>query len=644
MSYRPDIEGLRALAILLVVGSHAGIPGFSGGYIGVDIFFVLSGFLITGLLVQERLDTGRLDFFTFYARRFRRLLPALLLMLAICGWLGWQLLPPGDQIMHAAAGAAAAAWISNIYFAFSQVGYFEPGAEANLFLHTWSLAVEEQFYLVWPVLVMLVSAGISSTEIVRRRLLVVMAITAAASLVLELLTMQRSAIHAFYLMPMRAWEFALGAVVHLGAKQADRTKAPGAGVTASAGLALIVVALIVLDASVAYPGAWASLPAVGAALLLWAGTRQPVTLVIRALSLRPMQWLGHVSYSWYLWHWPILILGGTIMPAGGMGNRVLLVAISLAVATLSYRFVESPIRHNSRLLAKPGWTVFGSITLIALAVLINMSWGSTANLQARQTPSRYPVQVPAIYRMGCDDWYSSDALKVCEFGNPQAGRVAVVMGDSIGLQWFPAYERIFAAPEWRLLVITKSSCPMVDKPIYYARIGREYTECATWRERAKQFIIELEPEVVVLGSSHAAEYSREEWLEGTRSLLARLSPHVGSISVIRSTPHLPFDGRRCLEAHPAADTTCVATPDKRSSDQVASWITQASYGLPNVRIVDMDDEVCPQGICHAAIGRQLVYRDTQHLDAGFVAGLAESLAMRIGLEAALQSGKSGGVE
>lgn len=644
MSYRPDIEGLRALAILLVVASHAGIPGFSGGYIGVDIFFVLSGFLITGLLVQERLETGRLDFFGFYARRFRRLLPALLLVLAICGWLGWQLLPPRDQIMHAAAGAAAAAWISNMYFAFSQVGYFEPGAEANLFLHTWSLAVEEQFYLVWPILIMLVSAGTTSTESIRRRLLVVMAITAVTSLVLELLTMQRSAIHAFYLMPMRAWEFALGALVHLGARQAEQTQAPHAGVFASAGLALIIVALLVLDESVPYPGAWALLPAAGAALLLWAGSRQPVTFVVRALSLRPMQWLGHVSYSWYLWHWPILILGGIIMPAGGLGNRVLLVASSLAVATLSYRFVESPIRHDSRLLAKPGWMVFGSMALIALAVLVNMSWRSTANLQARHAPSRYPAQVPAIYRMGCDDWYSSDALKVCEFGNPHAERVAVVMGDSIGLQWFPAYERIFTTPEWRLLVITKSSCPMVDRPIYYARIGREYTECGTWRERAKQFIIELEPEVVVLGSSHAVEYSREEWLEGTRSLLASLSPHVGSISLIRSTPHLPFDGRRCLETNPAADTACGATPDKRSSDQVAGWIAQAAHGLPNVRIVDMDDEVCPQGMCRAAIGRQLVYRDTQHLDAGFVAGLTESLAMRMDLGAALQSGKSSGVK
>lgn len=646
MRHRADIEGLRALAILLVVAAHADIPGFSGGYAGVDIFFVLSGYLITGLLVQERLKTGKLEFVRFYARRFRRLLPALLLMLAVSAWLGWQLLPAGDQVNQAAAGAAAAAWVSNIYFAFSKVGYFEPGAEVSLYLHTWSLAVEEQFYLVWPALIMLAVAGASAVSL-RHRLVVAMAVVAVASLLLELWAMQRSAIHAFYLMPMRAWEFALGALVYLSVKPLDTMRARyGPSIVAAAGLALIVAALIWLDESVSYPGAWALLPSIGAALLIAAGVRQPANLPAQILSLRPMQWLGRVSYSWYLWHWPVLILGAAVIPSHGMHHRFLFVAVSLAFAMFSYRFVESPIRRNDALLARPGWVVTGSLALMMLTLVGNMSWGNAAHANAQNVASRYRAQLPQIYHIGCDDWYSSDALRICEFGNPQAERVGVVMGDSIGLQWFPAFERIFAAPQWRLLVVTKSSCPMVDRPIYYARIGREYTECAAWRERAKQFIVELKPEVLILGSTHTAEFRPEDWVGGTRSLLAVLSPHVGNIAVIRSTPHLPFDGKRCLDSRVAgrlsqteSEDLCTAVPDKRKSDLVAGWIIQAAQGLPNVRIVDMDDEVCPEGICHAAIGGQLVYRDTQHLNAGFVAQMAGKLAERIGFEGMVHDDK-----
>lgn len=214
LDYRSDIEGLRALAVLLVVGVHAGVPWLSGGFVGVDIFFVLSGFLITGLIVQEVTRTGQLRFIDFYLRRFRRLLPALILMLLGSGLLASVLLAPGQQMQQAIAGATASAWLSNIHFAFQKLDYFAAGNESNIYLHTWSLGVEEQFYLIWPALVYVLlrykdhASGVSHLRLG-------MIAVGVISLFASIFATYRFPQFAFYMMPLRAWQFALGALVWL---------------------------------------------------------------------------------------------------------------------------------------------------------------------------------------------------------------------------------------------------------------------------------------------------------------------------------------------------------------------------------------------------------------------------------------------
>src|SRR2546421_330933 len=210
MTFRPDIEGLRAVAILLVVAAHAKVGGRAGGFIGVDVFFVLSGYLITGLLMQELAQHGSIDFAAFYARRLRRLLPSLIVVLVSTCLLAQQLLPAGEQAQQAMAAATAALWLSNFYFSFSTLEYFGPAAETNLFLHTWSLGVEEQFYLLWPALVLVLAGGAG-----KRRLWTVMPIVAAAGLLGCIAWTATQPMLAFYMMPARMWQFALGAVVFL---------------------------------------------------------------------------------------------------------------------------------------------------------------------------------------------------------------------------------------------------------------------------------------------------------------------------------------------------------------------------------------------------------------------------------------------
>ncbi|MGH8213187.1 MAG: acyltransferase family protein, partial [Rhodanobacteraceae bacterium] len=376
LGFRGDIEGLRAVAILLVVAAHAKVKWLAGGFVGVDVFYVLSGYLITGLLVQEIRTTRTIRFADFYVRRLRRLLPAMLLMIAVTCVLGRLLLAPGEQPAQAAAAAAATLWLSNFHFAFGQMNYFAPGSESNLFLHTWSLGVEEQFYLVWPMLLVLAMGAWEGVkrEPNTRRLGWIMLLTAALSFALSLYWTWARPQLAFYMMPSRAWQFALGALVFLRfgapAFQPEIRIARRQNILRMAGwsgLCMIVAAGVLLDDRVPYPGFWAILPSAGAALVLAAGGCGAIGGVDRFLSLKPMQAIGRVSYAWYLWHWPALLLGAAVLDFSNLRVRLAMVLASLAIAALSYRFFETPIRQQRNLVARPRMAVFVSVALMVLA-------------------------------------------------------------------------------------------------------------------------------------------------------------------------------------------------------------------------------------------------------------------------------------
>lgn len=279
LGYRPDVEGLRAVAILLVVAAHANVAWLAGGYVGVDVFYVLSGYLITGLLVQEATTNGRIRFAVFYGRRLRRLLPTLLLMLAVTCGLALLLMPPSELAAQAASASSAVLWLSNFHFATWNVGYFAPAAKTNLFLHTWSLGVEEQFYLVWPLLVMLATGAFKRSPFAlgTARLKWLFGGIFVGSFALCLLLTWRAPQFAFYMMPTRAWQFALGALVFLAAGSPEFRPTSGLprfhwlrhlGWT---GLAMILFTAIWINDNVPYPGTWALLPTFGAALVLAAG-------------------------------------------------------------------------------------------------------------------------------------------------------------------------------------------------------------------------------------------------------------------------------------------------------------------------------------------------------------------------------------
>ena len=344
ISFRRDIQGLRAVAVALVVLAHAGAAGFAGGFVGVDVFFVLSGYLITGLLVGERLATGHIRYFEFLARRLRRLLPAMLIMLLTVLVVASVFLTAFEMRMQARSFPFAAAWISNFFFAFAQRDYFQALRDDDLFLHTWSLGVEEQFYLLWPWLVLALTGtriAADSLSDTGKFMLKAMGVIGAVSLIACVLMSSMNSTLAFYMMPARIWQFALGGMVFVGlhlavdehTERAERWALP-AGLT---GLLLVIASAALLGDDISYPGWYALAPSLGAALLIAAGTVARGNAVSTLLGRRPLVWVGDRSYSIYLWHWPILVLANAL----GLTRSVTGVVLAIAV---SFSFVD-PVDH-----------------------------------------------------------------------------------------------------------------------------------------------------------------------------------------------------------------------------------------------------------------------------------------------------------
>jgi len=391
--FRPDIEGLRGVAVLLVVLFHAWPELLGGGFIGVDVFFVISGFLITGLLYRELGATGRISFSGFYVRRIRRLFPAAALALAATFLLSAWILSPLALPRVTGDGVAAALSVANIRFALASGDYFTAVATPSPFLHYWSLSVEEQFYLVWPA-TLLVIAKLGGRRLLGPAILVITVV----SLVLALATTEVAAGWAFYSLPTRAWQLAVGGLLAIVALERVQVRAVSGALAAVGWLGLggVLLAGLVFDELLAYPGWWALLPTLGAVLIIAGGDRRGGPGFL--LETRPLRFLGRISYALYLWHWPLLVLpavafGGDLPPLA----RLALVGLAVAIATASTLLLEEPIRRGTaaaagrRSLRLAGPPLMG----MALAVVIGVTATSRITNQAMEEAQGPPATTAA---------------------------------------------------------------------------------------------------------------------------------------------------------------------------------------------------------------------------------------------------------
>ncbi|WP_084546525.1 acyltransferase family protein [Glycomyces arizonensis] len=692
--WRPDIEGMRAVAVGIVIAGHIGFPYMAGGFVGVDVFFVISGFLITSLLLREIDKTGRVSITRFYARRAVRLLPAAATVLLATLAAAWLWLPRTRLGDIAADTAAAALNVVNIRLAVEGTDYFNADADPSPLQHFWSLAVEEQFYLAWPLILLAIALlgarfgkpgkfqasphlGFLRTAAITGLLVAV----AAASFYLSVTRSADDAVWSYFGIHTRAWELAVGALIAVAAARIKRIPAPLAALASWAGLALVTASVFLFDERTTFPGYAAAMPVAGAALVIAAGCvphRGGATVL---LGIAPAQYVGKISYGLYLWHWPLIMIGPAALGLEEPRLRHLLVlmvaAFILAVAT--YHLVEHPIRTRKPLVQVPSRALAmgGGLMVCALAasfvavtqpvqikdaaeaeeitgddatvweVLDDSSdvEDVPANLQPPLDNARQDKPLP--YQAGCMTMQAAtEPADDCWFGDPDGDKTMVIFGDSHATQWFPPLNQLAEVSGWKMLVLTKAACsaPVVEE--YNSERGREYTECTEWRENALDEIEDLEPELVFASNSDNKEVLADDpdqaWVDGWIETAERLTAAADEVYVMADTAWGVGNVPDCLSEHPKDATACVNDLDDAVVFPERREKAMAAVADVGAEVIDPIPWICDteEGKCPVVVGNLLVYRDSNHLSARFASQLAPQLAAVMPIEDAPAEGET----
>jgi peptidoglycan/LPS O-acetylase OafA/YrhL len=643
LTFRKDIQALRGIAVALVVVFHAWPAVLPGGFVGVDVFFVISGFLITGLLVDEQLADGRLDLIAFYARRARRLLPAACLVI-VATMLAVALMRSAFEAREQVPGAVAAAlYVSNLRFAWQSVDYLSDGLHADPLLHTWSLGVEEQFYLLWPLALTALARWLPA----RRAAALLLVLVGLASLAAAVTLTPVIPSWSFFGLPTRAWEFAAGAAAWLLRPTLLSWPRVVRMALSWAGLAFVFGAALFFSARTGVPGPAALLPVGGALLALAAGGDEVQPAWLDPLHSRVMQALGDHSYALYLWHWPVLILlvdlwpGATVSARGAAG-----VVLSLLLAWATCRWVENPVRFNRRLRARP------RVSLVAgLAVVLATAGFAAASpalssiggdVVARRKAEFAIRDRPRLY----DDRCFATALDVeppsCVYGPSDAKATVVLFGDSHAAQWFPALEALGARHGLRVAVFVKAACPVALVEPFDTKLGRAYTECSRWRETALARIEQLRPALVVAANASSYEAfvgtkpddaARAAWQRSLEAALQRLVAASGHVLLLRDTPRPAAHVPRCVAREAAArrDPQAGCSFDAESPAARRGFATEqaAVATLHGVTTIDLGAAVCPRDPCPIEQQGLITFHDGEHLSASFARALAPGLWRRV---------------
>lgn len=646
--FRPDIEGLRGIAILLVLLFHAGLPWTPGGFVGVDVFFVISGFLITGKLWRESQQPGGLNITRFYAWRIRRLLPAALVAVAVISLVGLLVAAPLDRSALAADGAASALSIANMRF-IGSVDYFAATSSPSPFLHFWSLSVEEQFYLVWPALIVFLTwRGVSS-----RRLIAALLLGVVASFAFSLWLTDASPSRAFYLLPTRVWQLGMGGLLALISVMGTSRRA---GAFAWAGLAAVAVAGVALTSETAYPGLAALLPTAGAVALLYGGAAPSGP--VRLLTAAPLRFLGKISYSLYLWHWPLLVLPLMFLERALTGVEIVIaVAAAIGISWLSWRFVEQPFRYGDRFRRATSWSAIraGVVGILTVALFTQgfaaalpssvVAVQPTASPSGSPTASNGPIALPQdlapslasarddeerLRGDGCLAFERVTTPPDCEYGVPGSAITIALVGDSHASHWFPAIEVIALERGWRLLTFVKVSCSFTTLPQRNLALKRAYRECTAFNEATVARLSEIKPTLTIIVNRRTFRPIAEgvtPTIAGAAfgDMVARLP---GTTAILVDTPDPGRDVPACLSKHASDIRTCLFTQETADNGEigVAERVAAQASGAT---LIDLTGEICAAWPCSPIAKNVLIYRDEDHMTETFSRSLATPLGVEI---------------
>ena len=626
MQYRPDIDGLRALAVVPVVLFHLDIETFSGGYVGVDVFFVISGYLITGL-IAPKVAAGSFSIIDFYERRIRRLFPALFVVFFFTALAAYKFLLPEDLREFGQSLVAATAFVSNMLF-WSESGYFDSPAAYKPLLHTWSLAVEEQFYVVYPILLLFVF------KVMSRHVVSVTMWIGVISFVLAVWFVEHDPSKAFYWAPMRAWELMLGAFLALGGAP-PVTGGFRRTLTASTGMLMLVGSVLLLGENSAFPGINALWPCFGTALLIHSHENGSSWISV-LLSSRPLLFVGQISYSLYLWHWPAIVFYQYSSGVSTLSilESMALVVVSLILAMASWRFVEQPFRNRHTLTRS---------SLFSLAAGLGVLWFGVGGLyhSMNGVPNRLPedAQVFAAGKLdGNPDRARCHSVNAevllssgpCPLGDRKdIGPQFVVWGDSHADSLMPAFKRLaeeLGAYGW---YASYSECPPLLDIDFHSRGGKS-RECRLFNEAMAELVGRDSVQTVFLVSKWAsrsldmthpegAEAATTPFTHGLSETLKRLEYLGKKVVLVKQVPYVGGDpplqlARAAMAGHspdrfrmPVQEHIAYQADTEAELDEVTEPF--------NIDFADPAQVLCDSGYCRVEYSGHSLYRDGHHLSA-----------------------------
>ncbi|GAB2626340.1 acyltransferase [Paractinoplanes abujensis] len=676
IGFRPDIEGLRAIAVVLVVLSHAGISTFAGGYVGVDVFFVISGFLITTLLLKELGKTGTISLPGFYARRAIRLLPVSTVVLVATVVAAWLWLPATRFKSISLDALFSTFYGINWRLAYEGTDYLNATAAPSPLQHLWSLAVEEQFYLVWPLLLLAVWAGRRA----HRRALFALSALVVVSLVVSVQQTTSAAPWAYFGSHTRAWELGIGALVAVGAGFLRRTPKALAAVLTWGGLVAVVIAAVTFDEATAFPGYHALLPVLGTAAVIAGGTSAEGWGAGKLIGTGPFRFIGKLSYGWYLWHWPVLM----IWPAAfsrdpGIKSNLVFAVAALGLAWVTYHTVENPVRMRPALRSRArnglalGLVLSASAALFALIIgqftpplpagpaapdttaevaaaadpqariteLITSSLGGEKlpkNLTPKVTDAG--AQSPQIYDDQCHFNYTQvEQNRECVYGDPAGAKTMYLIGDSHAAHWFPAVDDTAKNNGWKLVALTKAACQLPQVLTYNSALKRNYTECVTWRDQIVQRVADAKPDLLVMASNDldnggivgedgqliARTGAQDDpvWVARWKQTWAKFDgiPKV----LLQDTPWPAGDAPECAAENARRLAKCDRPLTKAIAEKNRRELVAEAARTAGIRVIDPTPWFCDATKCPIVVGNVLVYKDNSHMTLAYAHAISPLL-------------------
>ncbi|MDF2559691.1 MAG: oatA 1 [Microbacterium sp.] len=680
--FRPDIQALRAVAILAVVLNHLWPTRLTGGYVGVDVFFVISGFLITSHLVREATASGRIALASFYARRVRRLLPAALLVLAVSAVGTLVFLPYPRWTRAGAEIMASAGYVENWYLSAASVDYSAINDQATVAQHYWSLSVEEQFYLIWPLLLLAAWWWAAKRTWPPRVVAVIaLSIVIVTGIIASGLATAGMPSPAYFVTYARAWEFGIGGLLAL--LPFGRLSRLAANVLAVVGFAAIAVAATAFGPTTPFPGVLALVPALGTAAVIAAGTATSRLWHSVLSSRRPVQWLGDVSYSLYLWHWPLIVLvpfavGTTLSTV----TKVAILCVALVLAWLTYRLVERPGQRwplvaasNRRtfvaMLAGMGAVVLaGGALMVAgnlraaadvppVSVTIEECVGPQAMSSPEECPNRFAPASETV--MGARNSYfhvpsecvarpdllpfgSRTATVECDFSAGEAHPTTVwLVGDSHAEQWKGAVFDLARQKHWSVLASFGGGCPVIDAPFIGFREpapAADQERCRAWSTAVREAVVQQKPDYVLTSSAGRVQLvddgtGRPQGMQFTDGLEWTWTAWADAGVTVVALGGVPFNGEvrspDCVLVNAGDPLACAASRgEAQPRDPYLDAAAQANS--PGIRAFDADPYFCDADNCYAVIGGVVVYYDADHLNLDYVRRLAPPLAQAMGID------------